>query len=172
MSNFMLSGVIVGVLLIIFYIPYLLAKGLTQICYDKKLTGAQQFKCICPIYNIFYADLTYWGKLHLPSWSFLFLVVVIIARVLQWRFAYNQDVIAQILIIGVWVALIIWYVCNMINSILIMKDSTVISMGKAIAFSIIFPFGYFYIGQYLVNVMLHALNQQEDRSWDIDDEGF
>lgn len=173
MNNIVMSGLIVGVLLIIFYVPYLLAKGLTQICYDKKLTGGQQVKCAIPIYNVFYADLTYYGKLSLPSWAFIAVVVVIIGRVLQWLFLYDaSEILTQVMVVAVWAVLAFWWIANAINSFMIMKDSTVVPVGKAIIFSIIFPLGYFYIGSYLVNVMLHELNSQEDSSWSIDDEGF
>ena len=172
-NEIILSGVIVGVLIIMFYVPYLLAKGLTQICYDKRLTGGQQVKCAIPIYNVFYADITYWGKLSFASWGFIALVATIVARLVQWFFFYSaNEVIVQAFMIAVWVALIAWWICNVVNSIMIMKDSTVVPIGKAILYSIIFPVGYFYIGNFLVNVMLHELNTQEDSSWDIADEEF
>lgn len=172
MSNFVLSGLIVGVLLIIFYVPYLLAKGLTQICYDKKLTGSQQVKCMIPVYNVFYADKTYWGKLALPSISFILVVLVIILRVVLWLFLYDNAFATQASIILLWAILVAWWGCNSFNSFMIMTDSTVVPAGKALLFSIIFPLGYFYIGNYLVNVMLHELNKQEDSSWSIDEEDF
>lgn len=169
MNELVLSGLIVGVLLIIFYVPYLLAKGLTQICYDKKLTAGQHVKCAIPIYNVFYADKIYWGKLSLPSWSFIVLIIVTVLRLVQWIFFYDaSEILTQVMVLAMYAAVILWWVANVINSIMIMKSSTVVPMGKAVVFSIVFPLGYFYIGNYLVNVMLHALNRQEDSSWDGD----
>lgn len=166
MNNITMSAVIVGVLFIMFYIPYLLAKGVSQIAYGKRLEAGILVKCWIPVYNIFYADKTYFGHIASASYGFICMIVFTLLRLVQWFFLYDNTILARIFIILFGVGIATWYICNCFTSFIIMKDSGAINTGKAILYSIVFPFGYFYIGQFLANVVSHKLSERSDKSWD------
>lgn len=170
MNNVTMSAAIVGMLFIIFYIPYLLAKGVSQMAYGKKLEAGILARCWIPIYNIFYADKTYFGKVSYASYGFICMVVCTVLRVAQWYFMYDNAILARVFIILFYTSIVGWYVTNCVTSYMIMHESRVLNVGKCILFSIIFPFGYFYIGQFLTNVITHNISERSDRSWDKEEE--
>lgn len=170
MNSIVLSAAIVGMLFIIFYIPYLLAKGVSQMAYGRKLEPGILLRCWIPVYNIFYADKTYFGKLSLSSYGFVAMFVCTLLRVVQWYYMYNNVVMARIFIVLFILSIIAWYLLNCITSFIIMHESGVINAGKAVLYSIIFPFGYFYIGQFLANVISHKVSERSDKSWDEDND--
>lgn len=166
MNTIVFSAAIVGMLFIMFYIPYLLAKGVSQMAYGKKLEPAIVVRCWVPVYNIFYADSQYFGKLSFASYGFLAMVVCTILRVAQWYYMYDNDILARIFISLFYLSIVVWYLLNCTTSFIIMHESGVVSVGKALLFSVIFPFGYFYIGQFLANVIAHNMAERSDKSWD------
>lgn len=168
MNNIITSAAIVGVLFIIFYIPFLLAKGVSQMAYGKKLEGGIVARCWIPIYNIFYADKTYFGKLHLASYGFIIMVVCTVLRVVQWRYMYSNEILARVFIMLFYLSIAAWYIMNCVTSFLIINESGAVSVIKAVIYSIVYPFGYFYIGQFLTVVVTNKLNQRSDKSWDDD----
>lgn len=170
MNSVTISAAIVGVLFIIFYIPYLLAKGVSQMAYGKKMETSILARCWIPVYNIFYADKAYFGKLSFQSYGFIAMVVCTVLRVVQWYFVYDNAVLARVFIILFYLSIVVWYLLNCATSYVIMHESGVVNVGKSILYSIIFPFGYFYIGQFLANVVAHSVAERSDKSWDGDDE--
>ena len=170
MNPIIVSAAIVGVLFIIFYIPYLLAKGVSQMAYGKKLEFSILARCWCPVYNIFFADQQYFGKLSFSSYGFIAMVICTILRVAQWYYMYDNAVLARIFITLFLLSIVAWYILNCVTSFIIMHETGVVSTGKAVLFSIIFPFGYFYIGQFLANVIAHSMAERSDKSWDEEDD--
>lgn len=169
MNNIVISAAIVGMFFIIFYVPYLLAKGVSQMSYGKKLEPGIVFRCWIPIYNIFYADREYFGKLAFASYGFIAMAVCTVLRVVQWYYVYNNPVLARVFIYLFYISILAWYITNCITSFIIMHESGAVNVGKAILYSVIFPFGYFYIGQFLTNVIMHNMSERSDRSWDDED---
>lgn len=169
MNSIILSAAIVGALFIIFYIPYLLAKGVSQMAYGKKLDAGVLVRCWVPVYNIFYADKTYFGKVNMASYGFIAMITCTILRVVQWYYMYDNEILARIFIMLFSISILAWYVLNCVTSYLIIKESGVAGVGKSILYSVIFPFGYFYIGQFLANVISHKLDERSDKSWDSED---
>jgi hypothetical protein len=126
--------------------------------YGKNLDAGTSLKCWIPFYNIIVADIGYYGKLFLASYG-MFALLVVPLRFACWYYAYDNSVISATSQVLFWVGLIFWYFANVANSIIIMKDSGVISIGKAIVFSIIYPFGYMYIG----NILVAEMNRQANK---------
>lgn len=170
MNSIVLSGAIVGMIFIIFYIPYLLAKGVSQMAYGKKLEPAILVRCWIPVYNIFYADQAYYGRLGFASYGFIAMVVCTIIRVFQWYFMYDNAILARVCIILFVGSIVVWYFMNCVTSFIIMNESGAVNVLKCVFYSIIFPFGYFYIGQFLANVMAHRFAERSDKSWDEDND--
>lgn len=170
MNAIISSAAIVGMFFIIFYIPFLLAKGVSQMAYGKKLDTGYIIQCWIPVYNIFYADKVYYGTLSYSSYGFIGMIVCTILRVAQWYFVYDNAVLARIFIILFYLGIITWYVMNCTTSFIIMHESGVVNIWKALLYSVIFPFGFFYIGQFLANVIAHNAEQKSDKSWDDGDD--
>lgn len=170
MNSVIMSAAIVGVLFIIFYIPFLLAKGVSQMAYGKKLEMGILLRCWIPIYNVFYADQTYFGGIKFASGGLVAMLVTTVLRVVQWYFMYDNEILARVCIVMFCFGIGYWYASNCFTSFIIMKESGAVGIGKSILYSIIFPFGYFYIGQFIVNVVSHKMSERSDRSWDDEDE--
>lgn len=147
-----LNAFILGIVILMLYTPYTLAKGVKQLQYGKNLPFKVLANCWIPFYNIYISDVGYFGKPYLATYGMLALLVIPI-RVACWYFMYDNSIVTLISIILFYVGILFWYFANVATSVIIMRDSQIIPTWKCILYSIVYPFGYMYIGNMLVAAM-------------------
>lgn len=159
MSDFIFSGFVVGVLIIMFYTPYMLAKGVWSL--EDDMTVSQHLVCLIPIYNIIKAEKMYKGKYGFVTFSTVFSFVAIIIRVFIWYTSYNNVTMSLVSLALFWGAILIFCIANISFVYLILSDADAVAGLPLLLYSLAFPFGQFYIGAYLSNVIKHKKVQED-----------
>lgn len=137
-----------GILALIIYVPYSLCSGVKKMAHGKNLPSSEFFKCFIPFVNVVEADKTYFGKAHFGTYGMICLIGIPIRFLAV--FITTESAGLYYLTFGLMaVGIIAWYMLNVIESYIIISDARVIGQVQALLFSIIFPFGYFYIGNIL-----------------------
>lgn len=162
MSDVMVSGIIIGLLAMLLYTPYLMCKGIMVLdSEDGKLPFNKKVMCSIPIYNVIRAEITYYGKVKTVSISYILLLVCSVLRVFLWWNYYNNVALGTMSIILFYAALIFWFVSNMIFTYAVINDAKALTGFKLFLFSFAFPFGQYYIGTILVNIVRRMIKQED-----------
>lgn len=159
MSNLMLSGVIVGLFAIMFWTPALMSMGVSK--FEGDLTVGEKILCCIPIFNIIRAEKKYYGKFRVVTWSTIIMVLAIIFRFVTWYKMYENVTVGTIGIVLFWGTIALWLIANMIFVYNVINDAQALTGGKLILYSIAFPFGQYFVGNYLANVVRH-MQAKED----------
>lgn len=159
MSELMMSGVIIGLLAIMFYTPALMAMGISK--YDGELTMQEKILCCIPVFNIIRAEYKYYGKVKTVTIGTIVLIVGVLARVYIWKNYYQNVTLGTISIIVFWAVIAMWLICNMIFVYTVINDTGAVKGFKLLLYTIAFPFGQYFIGAYLGNIVRH-MQQKED----------
>lgn len=159
MSDFMMSGLIVGVLAILFFTPACMALGIEK--YDGDVPMANRLICCIPIVNLVRAEIKYYGKIRFVTISTITLFLGIVARVYIWRNYYDNVTLGTASIVIFYAVIFFWLLGNMIFVYNVIHDADALSGWKLILYTIAFPFGQYYVGAYLNNVVRHMRTQEE-----------
>ncbi len=161
MSNqILISGLVVGILAMLFWTPALMSMGISKL-ESEKLSSTERILCCIPIFNIIRAEWKYYGKPRGVFVSTLLLFVGVALRVYLWYNFYTNEFVGTISIFIFWAVVVIWIACNCIFVYTVIHDAQALAGGKLIFYSIAFPFGQYFIGSYLGNVVRH-MKQRED----------
>lgn len=158
MNELMLSGIIVGVLAMLFFTPYKMAVGISSL--EGKPSFGEKLICMIPIVNIARAENKYYGKISLATISFITLVAGIVFRVWAWWFHYQNVLLGTISIVVFWLVIFFYYAANVKFVYNVIKDADALSGSKLFLFSVAYPFGQYFIGAYLANIIKHNMEQE------------
>lgn len=153
MSPLVYSGLIVGVLAMVFFTPYLYAKGVSQL--EGDLTIGEKMLCMIPVFNTIRAERKYLGKFGFHFFATIFAFVAIVARVVQWWYAYNNITLGLICMGAFWLGLLLFVISNCILVFTVIHDANAVTGIKLLLLTIAYPFGQYYVGAYLSNVIRH-----------------
>lgn len=159
MSNLMLSGVIVGLFALMFWTPALMAMGISK--FEGDLTMSERLICCIPLVNIIRAEYKYWGKIKLVTISTITFIIVALVRTYCWWNFYDNVTVGTATIVAFWLSIVFWIIANMYFVYKVISDADVMRGGKLLLYTIAFPFGQYFIGTYLVNVVKH-MQAKED----------
>lgn len=158
MSEFVLSGLIIGILAMVFFTPFMLSKGVARL--EGDMTIGEYILCSIPIFNTIRAEYKYLGRIGFHCISTIIMIIGIIFRVLQWRFMYSNITLGLIAMGVFWFSLLLFAVGNFSIVYLIINDARAVTGIKLIILAVFYPFGQYYIGAYLVNVIRHMKEQE------------
>ena len=156
MSDTIKSGIIVGVLAILFFTPYLMAKGVSKL--DGRTGFGEKVLCAIPFFNLARAEKIYYGHIGIMTFSPIILIAGIATRFYLWYYMYSSDIANTIRVVVFYGVIIFYFISNMIFVYTVLHDSKAVSTGLLVVYTIAFPFGQYYVGNYLSNVIRH---QQE-----------
>lgn len=141
-ENIMASGLLIGVLAMLFYTPYCMAAGI-----DRMNGGGHRFKpkCCIPIFNTIYAEVSYLGKMGLLSFSTLLFILGVVAKICTWLFIHQSTTINMVTTILVLALLLLLYVANCWFVYMVIHDADCLDTWKLIIFALVFPIGQWYI---------------------------
>lgn len=159
MSDTMLSGIIVGLIAIMLWTPALMSIGISK--FEGDITAGEKFLCCIPIFNVIRAEVKYYGKIRLVAISTVAVILCSLFRVLAWWYLYSNVTIGTLSIVLFWGAIALWAISNMVFVYNVIHDADAVRGGKLILFSIAFPFGQYYIGNYLANVVRHMQSKED-----------
>ena len=158
MSNLVLSGLIVGVLAIMFWTPAMLSMGVSK--FEGDLTIGERILCCIPIFNVIRAEVKYYGKLHFVSISTILLLIVTVVRIIAWWNFYTNVKLGTVTVIALLVVVALWLIANMLFVYNVIHDADAVRGFKLILLTVFFPFGQYYIGAYLSNVIKHMQEKE------------
>ena len=158
MSDLVLSGLIVGVLAMLLWTPAMLSMGVSK--FEGDLTVGERVLCCIPIFNVIRAEIKYYGKLHFVSISIILLLIVTVVRVIVWWNFYTNVTLGTATVIALLVAVALWLIANMLFVYNIIHDADAVRGFKLILLTVFFPFGQYYIGAYLSNVVKHMQEKE------------
>lgn len=158
MSELTMSGLIVGIIAILFWTPFLMARGVSKL--DERSGAGDMILCAIPILNMARAEKIYYGRFKLCTISPALFAVIVGARVYIWRTMYNNPTIGTISIVLFWLGLAFYLISNMLFVYTVIHDADACQGVKLILLTIAFPFGQYYIGTMLVNVIRHMKEQE------------
>ena len=153
MSPLVYSGLIVGVLAMIFFTPFLFAKGVSQL--EGELTFGEKLLCSIPIFNTIRAEKKYLGKLGFHFYATVFGIVAVTVRVVQWWYAYNNVTAGLICMGAFWLGALLFVISKCYLVFTVINDAGAVTGFKLLLLAIAYPFGQYYIGAYLSNVIRH-----------------
>lgn len=158
MSDLVRSGLIVGVLAMLLFTPFLMSRGVSRL--DGRSGPVDTILCLLPFINTARAEKIYFGRVRLMTISQITLVVCVVARVLIWGYAYDNVMIGTISIVLFWAAILFYFISNMVFVYTVIHDADVMSGFKLLLFTVAYPFGQYYIGSYLSNVVRHMKDKE------------
>lgn len=158
MSELVLSGLIIGILAMVLFTPYMMAKGICSLEGDISI-GDRVLSAI-PVLNLIRSEKKYKGKIGLLTISMFLLIVGIVFRVIVWYNMYNNVTMGLISIGVFWGVIVLFCIANMTFVYMIIHDADAVSGVPLILLSVGFPFGQYYIGAYLANVIRHQAEQE------------
>lgn len=145
-----------GIIALMIYTPFCLSVGVDKMVYGKKVPASRYWQSFIPIYNIVKADIGYFGKPHFATWAQLGLLgfpIRLIAAFVSTSSPALYYITFGLMVIGV----IVYYVAGVYTSFTIINDGGVMKPFVALLLSIVFPFGYMYIG----NILAAEINRRQ-----------
>lgn len=158
MNDFVLSGFIVGILAMIFFTPYKMAVGIKKM--SGKVSISERLLCAIPIVNIIIAEKEYLGKIGLCAIGTVTCVITTVFRIFQWYYMYDNVTMGLVGMIAFWAGLLFFIISNMVLTYTIINDAGAVRGLKLILLTIGFPFGQYYIGAALPNVVRNIKNEE------------
>ena len=135
MSNLVLSGLIVGLIVMIFFTPFMLAKGVSKL--EGELTLKEYILCMIPLFNTIRAEYKYFGRIGIHCISTITLILGVTFRVLQWRFLYSNITMGLIGMAIFWFSLLLFVIGNIVVVYTIINDARIIRGFKLILLSVV-----------------------------------
>lgn len=159
MNDVIKSGIIVGVIAILFFTPYLMSRGVSKL--DNRTGFMDKILCAIPFLNLARAESIYYGHLGLMTVSPIVLIAGIGARVYLWLNMYDNVIANMASIIIFYGVILFYFICNMVFVYTVLHDSGVVEGWKLFLLAIAFPFGQYYIGNILTNA-IRDMKSKED----------
>lgn len=158
MSNFTMSCLIVGILALLLYTPFCMARGVSKIAGESGTLDV--VLCALPLINLARAEKLYYGKFRLCTISPIVLIVAFVARMYIWRNMYTNVTMGNISMLLFWAAILFCIVSNIIFVYTVIHDAEAMSGFKLIFISVAYPFGQYYVGTMLSNVIRHMQEKE------------
>ena len=158
MNEIVASGLVVGILAMLFFTPFKMARGISKINGDSGL--GDTILCAIPILNLIVASKKYYGKHGLMLISPIVLIVGVIARVFIWYNYYQNVTLGTISIILFWGVILFYLISNCAFCYRVMVDAGCSGI-KMWLMIIAYPLGQYYIGTVLTNVIANNMKTKE-----------
>lgn len=158
MSNFTMSCLIVGILALLLYTPFCMARGVSKIAGESGTLDV--VLCALPLINLARAEKLYYGKFRLCTISPIVLIVASVVRMYIWRNMYTNVTMGNISMLLFWAAILFCIVSNIIFVYTVIHDAEAMSGFKLIFISVAYPFGQYYVGTMLSNVIRHMQEKE------------
>ena len=146
-----------GIIALIIYTPYCLSIGVDKMTYGKNVPASNYFQSFIPFLNIIKADIGYFGKPWFASFAQLGLLGFVI-RVIAVFISTSSPALYYVTFGLMVIGIIAYYVSGVYTSFTIINDSQVMKTFSALLLSIVFPFGYMYIG----NILSAEINRRQN----------
>lgn len=158
MSQFIMSGLIVGLIGMLLWTPYLMCRGVNSL--EGELTITDKILCAIPLFNVMRAEKKYYGKISLVTISIVTFFIGFAIRFFTWRYMYQNATIGTITYFLFWAVILFYFFSNMKFVFNVINDAKATAGVSLFALTIFYPFGQYYVGTYLGNVM-KAMQRKE-----------
>lgn len=144
-------GFLIGMLAILFYTPYKMARGIAKLA--NMDYGANTFLCMIPFLNIIRAEKQYFGKISIVTISTIASIVTFGFRLFTLFFMYDNVTVCTVSVGLMIVSFLFMIFANIRFVYLVINDAGAMSGFKLWLFTLLYPFGQWYIGTYICTVI-------------------
>lgn len=148
----MYTGLFFGVIFMVFWTPFLMAKGIQKLEVERLSVG-ETVMCLIPLFNIIRAEKMFYGKIGLCFWGIVLSIVGIVARVAAIMVNRENVILYYITLALFIIGFLVAYISNVRFVYTVIKKSNALTTGKRWLFSLIYPMGQWFIGNYLANIL-------------------
>ena len=149
------TGMGVGLILMLFWTPGLLAKGVNKMYSGDVLTFGEKFLCFVPIVNTIRAEVQFCGKIAFHTISSILMILTTVFRVFVYMTMFEDKTMTVISVYAFIIGFALFIISHMYLVFNVMYNSDNTSLAKPIIFALLFPFGQYYVGTFLGNVVNH-----------------
>lgn len=148
-------GVGAAFIYMLFWTPHKMSLGILRYITGGSPTTAEKIGTFIPGYNMLMAEINYFGKVYLHTYaSILFIIATLLRLISVFRFPDNV-ILYRVTVIFFIVAFILLIISNIIFVFTVLRDTEAMSTGKTILFSLFYPFGQYFIGDFLYTVLVN-----------------
>ena len=158
LSNVVSAAFLLGIFFMMFVTPAVFAKGVFLIDHGE-LDNSDKVKMWIPIYNVVKAESMYTGRVSFVGIGILVLFITTVIRVLAATFA-EAYVVHILTIILFLLGIVFYYAVNVYIVFVVINDSDTKGLLGKVIYSLIFPLGQYFIGNFLPNEMKHLAKEE------------
>lgn len=148
----MYTGLFFGVIFMVFWTPFLMAKGIQKLEVERLSVG-ETIMCLIPLFNIIRAEKMFYGKIGLCFWGIVLSIVGTVVRVAA-IIVNRENVILYYITLAIFIiGFLVAYISNVRFVYTVIKKSNALTTGKRWLFSLLYPMGQWFIGNYLANIL-------------------
>lgn len=148
----MYTGLFFGVIFMVFWTPFLMAKGIQKLEVERLSVG-ETIMCLIPLFNIIRAEKMFYGKIGLCFWGIVLSIVGVVARVAAIMVNRENAILYYITLALFIIGFLVAYISNVRFVYTVIKKSNALTTGKRWLFSLLYPMGQWFIGNYLANIL-------------------
>lgn len=144
-----------------FWTPYKLAKGIEEIRYEEKISFGEKILCFIPIFNVCRAEKRFLNKIGIVTISIIVLILSAVWRFVSGHFlAETNQMLAITGVYAILIAFAFYWIANCIFVFQVINATHGMSGWKMILFTVFYPLGQFYIGDFLRTVVKNRRDHQ------------
>ena len=148
----MYTGLFFGVIFMVFWTPFLMARGIQKLEVERLSVG-ETVMCLIPLFNIIRAEKMFYGKIGLCFWGIVLSIVGIVARVAAIMVNRENVILYYITLALFIIGFLVAYISNVRFVYTVIKKSNALTTGKRWLFSLLYPMGQWFIGNYLASIL-------------------
>lgn len=148
----MYTGLFFGAIFMVFWTPFLMAKGIQKLEVERLSVG-ETIMCLIPLFNIIRAEKMFYGKIGLCFWGIVLSIVGTVARVAAIIINRENVILYYITLALFIIGFLVAYISNVRFVYTVIKKSNALTTGKRWLFSLLYPMGQWFIGNYLANIL-------------------
>ena len=148
-----------------------MAKGVNKLYLESdSLTIGEKLLCFIPLFNIVRAEKQWYNKFFLNFFALILTVLCTAFRVAVFMTMRDNEVLTIVSIFAFIAAWIFFFIAQMVFVWQVLTDSDAMTFGKRLLFTIAFPFGQYFIGTSLGNVIRYKQKMASQFDAEYDDE--
>lgn len=158
----------------VFWTPYKMSACINEMYLDEKIGIGSRILCFIPVFNICRAEKQFLTRFGFATGATVFMFIAAIWRFVSGHFlAGVNQVLAVSGVYILLISLLAYWICNSVFVYQVISTTHAMGGFKLFLFTLIYPLGQLFIGDFLKNVIKNRLEYQakmESKYADYDDD--